>query len=252
MREQIKQDIDLIEILFYLKKKIRVILFIMAICMAMVLLFLYINKDNIKVIYSLKINQTTPGILVSCDSNNNFACQTTMTEDVIQRITTFFQTSPDVKNREIRLEWSGDKRALPTAEEEISRVQASIIKWYASEYHNGRQVLDEIQTPSAINSELYTKMIYLTRNWSLYPNGDGCVTISSPEIKNKYPAAICLALGSNKQHSDRECLYKAEVTMTGKGTRFQEWMPVFFTVNILALLMPGYLQKSSITMTERG
>ncbi len=27
MREQIKQDIDLIEILFYLKKKIRVILF---------------------------------------------------------------------------------------------------------------------------------------------------------------------------------------------------------------------------------
>lgn len=31
MREQIKQDIDLIEILFYLKKKIRVILFIMAI-----------------------------------------------------------------------------------------------------------------------------------------------------------------------------------------------------------------------------
>lgn len=123
MREQIKQDIDLIEILFYLKKKIRVILFIMAICMAMVLLFLYINKDNIKVIYSLKINQTTPGILVSCDSNNNFACQTTMTEDVIQRITTFFHTSPDVKNREIRLEWSGDKRALPTAEEEISRVQ---------------------------------------------------------------------------------------------------------------------------------
>lgn len=50
MREQIKQDIDLIEILFYLKKKIRVILFIMAICMAMVLLFLYINKDNIKVL----------------------------------------------------------------------------------------------------------------------------------------------------------------------------------------------------------
>lgn len=35
-------------------------------------------------------------------------------------------------------------------------------------------------------------------------------------------------LGSNKQHSDRECLYKTEVTMTGKGTRFQEWMPVFF------------------------
>ncbi|MDI1379616.1 hypothetical protein OCU91_19355, partial [Escherichia coli] len=61
--------------------------------------------------------------------------------------------------------------------------------------HHRRQVLDEIQTPSAINSELYTKMIYLTRNWSLYPNGDGCVTISSPEIKNKYPAAICLALG---------------------------------------------------------
>lgn len=57
MREQIKQDIDLIEILFYLKKKIRVILFIMAICMAMVLLFLYINKDNIKVIYSLKITR---------------------------------------------------------------------------------------------------------------------------------------------------------------------------------------------------
>jgi hypothetical protein len=28
MREQIKQDIDLIEILFYLKKKVRVILFI--------------------------------------------------------------------------------------------------------------------------------------------------------------------------------------------------------------------------------
>ncbi|MGU8127636.1 hypothetical protein ACLXAZ_31275, partial [Escherichia coli] len=113
MSEQIKQDIDLIEILFYLKKKIRIILFIIAICMAMVLLFLY--------------------------------------------------------NREIKLEWSGDKRDLPTAEAEISRVHASIIKWYASEYHNGRQVLDEIQTPSAINSELYTKMIYLTRNWSLYP-----------------------------------------------------------------------------------
>lgn len=199
MSEQIKQDIDLIEILFYLKKKIRVILFIIAICMAMVLLFLYINKDNIKVSYSLKINQTTPGILVSCDSdsdsNNNFACQTTMTEDVIQRITTFFQTSTDVKNRVIKMEWSGDKRDLPAAEAEMSRVQVSIIKWYASEYHNGRQVLDEIQTSSEINSELYTKMIYLTRNWSLYPNGDSCVTINSPEIKSKYPAAICLVLG---------------------------------------------------------
>ena len=86
---QIKQDIDLIEILFYLKKKIRVILFIIAVCMTMVLLFLYINKDNIKLSYSLKINHTTSGILVSCDSNNNFACQTTMTEDVIQRITSF-------------------------------------------------------------------------------------------------------------------------------------------------------------------
>lgn len=71
MSEQIKQDIDLIEILFYLKKKIRIILFIIAICMAMVLLFLY--------------------------------------------------------NREIKLEWSGDKRDLPTAEAEISRVHASII-----------------------------------------------------------------------------------------------------------------------------
>ncbi len=166
MREQIKQDINLIEILFYLKKKIGVILFVMAICMAMVLLFLISIKTDIKVIYSLKINRTTPGIFVSCDSNNNFACQTTMTEDVIQRITRFFLTSPDGKNREIRLEWSGDKRALPTAEEEISRVQASIIKMVCVRYHNGRQVLDEIQTPSAINSELYTKMIYLTRNWS--------------------------------------------------------------------------------------
>ena len=36
MREQIKQDIDLIEILFYLKKKIRVILFIMAICLSLI------------------------------------------------------------------------------------------------------------------------------------------------------------------------------------------------------------------------
>ena len=40
MREQIKQDIDLIEILFYLKKKIRVILFIMAICMVILTLHL--------------------------------------------------------------------------------------------------------------------------------------------------------------------------------------------------------------------
>lgn len=65
MSEQIKQDIDLIEILFYLKRKIRVILFIMATCMTMVLLFLYINKDNIKVSYSLKINQTTPAYLLA-------------------------------------------------------------------------------------------------------------------------------------------------------------------------------------------
>ncbi|ADN45003.1 hypothetical protein ECABU_c04000 [Escherichia coli ABU 83972] len=42
------------------------------------------------------------------------------------------------------------------------------------------------------------------------------------------------------------------MTVTGKGARLQEWIPVFLTVNILALLMSGYLQKSSITMTERG
>ena len=51
---------------------------------------------------------------------------------------------------------------------------------------------------------------------------------------------------------DRECLYKTIVTVTGKGARLQEWIPVFLTVNILALLMSGYLQKSCITMTERG
>lgn len=65
MSEQIKQDMNLIEILFYLKKKIRIILFIITICMAMVLLFLYINKDNIKVSYSLKINQTTQAYLLA-------------------------------------------------------------------------------------------------------------------------------------------------------------------------------------------
>lgn len=65
MNEQIKQDIDLIEILFYLKKKIRVILFIIAICMVMVLLFLYINKDNIKVTYSLKINRQHQAYLLA-------------------------------------------------------------------------------------------------------------------------------------------------------------------------------------------
>ncbi|HAX2047118.1 TPA: hypothetical protein JW528_002480 [Escherichia coli] len=65
MREQIKQDIDLIEILFYLKKKVRVILFIIAICMAMMLLFLYINKDNIKVSYSLKITRQHQAYLLT-------------------------------------------------------------------------------------------------------------------------------------------------------------------------------------------
>lgn len=34
-------------------------------------------------------------------------------------------------------------------------------------------------------------------------------------------------LGSNKQHSDRECLYKTIVTVTGKGACLQEWIPVF-------------------------
>ncbi|MGS5613573.1 hypothetical protein ACVEOT_24905, partial [Escherichia coli] len=59
-------------------------------------------------------------------------------------------------------------------------------------------------------------------------------------------------LASNKQHSDSECLYKTIVTVTGKGARLLEWIPVFLTVKILALLMSGYIQKSSITMSERG
>ncbi|WP_216084366.1 hypothetical protein, partial [Shigella sonnei] len=50
----------------------------------------------------------------------------------------------------------------------------------------------------------------------------------------------------------KEQMVVSAIASTPQGTRFQEWMPVFFTVNILALLMPGYLQKSSITMTERG
>ncbi len=43
-------------------------------------------------------------------------------------------------------------------------------------------------------------------------------------------------LGSNKQHSDRECLYKTIVTVTGKGARLQEWIPVFLTVNIPGII----------------
>lgn len=43
-------------------------------------------------------------------------------------------------------------------------------------------------------------------------------------------------LGSNKQHSDRECLYKTIVTVTGKGARLQEWIPVFLTVNIHGII----------------
>lgn len=58
-------------------------------------------------------------------------------------------------------------------------------------------------------------------------------------------------LSSDKQHSNREYLYKTIVTVTGKGARLQEWIPVFFNVNIQALLMSGYLQKS-ITVTERS
>ncbi len=52
MNEQIKQDIDLIEILFYLKKKIRIILFIIAICMAMVLLG---NDSNLLIVFYVQI-----------------------------------------------------------------------------------------------------------------------------------------------------------------------------------------------------
>ena len=83
------QDIDLIDIFFYVKKRKRFILVFMVVIMTAVLLFLFANRNKVTLSNNIRINQTTPGILVSCYNENNntqngFVCQTAMTEAVIQ------------------------------------------------------------------------------------------------------------------------------------------------------------------------
>ena len=110
-------------------------------------------------------------------------------------MTHLFHTSMDGKNRVIELKWRGDRNQLPAARAELARIHTAVTKWYASEYQNDRTTLDEMSTFAAFNSELYTRMMYLTKSRELYQDYGDCFTFSEPEIKSQYPVAIIVVAG---------------------------------------------------------
>lgn len=110
-------EIDLLELLFFIKKKSKSIIFSMAVALVLAIVFLLVEKDKVDINYEIKINSDAPSMIINC--NTDFDCKSNFIESIIKDNSDRFTIQSDERTKVINLTWRGKTSEKPIADAAI-------------------------------------------------------------------------------------------------------------------------------------
>ncbi|QJT81590.1 hypothetical protein [Kosakonia sp. MUSA4] len=183
-------EIDLLELLFFIKKKSKSIILSMAVALILAIIFLWVEKDKVDINYEVKINSDAPSMIINCDTD--FDCKSNFIESIIKDNSDRFTIQPDERTKVINLIWRGTVSEKPVADAAIKAIYQKISAWYIQDYQAYKRIIDDNKNNEMNGTELYTKIAFITK--LDYSKEKDFIFLSKGEVSKKYKAGICIML----------------------------------------------------------
>ncbi|SEL46112.1 hypothetical protein SAMN04487787_11170 [Kosakonia sacchari] len=183
-------EIDLLELLFFIKKKSKSIILSMAVALILAIIFLWVEKDKVDINYEVKINSDAPSMIINCDTD--FDCKSNFIESIIKDNSDRFTIQSDERTKVINLTWRGTVSEKPVADAAIKAIYQKISAWYIQDYQAYKRIIDDNKNNEMNGTELYTKIAFITK--LDYSKEKDFIFLSKGEVSKKYKAGICIIL----------------------------------------------------------
>lgn len=183
-------EIDLLDLLFFIKKKSKSIIFSMAVALILAIIFLWVEKDKIAINYEVKINSDAPSMIINCDTD--FDCKSNFIESIIKDKSDRFTIQSDERTKVINLTWRGKASEKPIADAAIKTIYQKISAWYIQDYQVYKRIIDDNKNNEMNGSELYTKIAFITK--LDYSKEKDFIFISKGDVSKKYKTGIFIVL----------------------------------------------------------
>lgn len=185
-------EIDLLELLFFIKKKSKSIIFSMAVALILAIVFLWVEKDEVNINYEVKINSDAPSMIINCDTDTAFDCKSNFIEAIIKGNSDRFTIQSDERTKVIKLTWRGKTSEKPIAAAAIKTIYQKINAWYVQDYQAYKRIIDDNKNNGMNGTELYTKIAFITK--LDYSKKNDFIFISKGEVSEKYIKGIFIVL----------------------------------------------------------
>ncbi|WBU50910.1 hypothetical protein PF050_08360 [Kosakonia pseudosacchari] len=187
-------EIDLLELLFFIKKKSKSIIFSMAVALILAIVFLWVEKDEVNINYEVKINSDAPSMIINCDTDTDtaFDCKSNFIEAIIKGNSDRFTIQSDERTKVIKLTWRGKASEKPIADAAIKTIYQKINAWYVQDYQAYKRIIDDNKNNGMNGTELYTKIAFITK--LDYSKKNDFIFISKGEVSEKYIKGIFIVL----------------------------------------------------------
>ncbi|WP_086868263.1 hypothetical protein [Kosakonia pseudosacchari] len=183
-------EIDLLELLFFIKKKSKSIIFSMAVALILAIVFLWVEKDEVNINYEVKINSDAPSMIINCDTD--FDCKSNFIESIIKGNSDEFTIQSNERTKVINLTWRGKTSEKPIADAAIKTIYQKISAWYTQDYQAYKRIIDDNKNNEMNGTELYTKIAFITK--LDYSKEKDFIFISKGDVSNKYKKGIFIVL----------------------------------------------------------
>lgn len=158
-----ESELDLIELLFFIKGKYKSIILSMVTALLLSGLFLFINKDKISMTYDIKLEGYSPGMIVNC--GDDFTCKAIIVERFIKKYSSEYDIKIDKINESITLTWKGALSQKDVISSDIDSLNKNMRIWYTQEFKTYKNIIDEQQDRTMSDSNLYTQIALLTNSY---------------------------------------------------------------------------------------
>lgn len=187
-------ETDLLELLFFIKKKSKSIIFSMAVALILAIVFLWVEKDKVNINYAIKINSDAPSMIINCDADTDtaFDCKSNFIEAIIKGNSDRFTIQSDERTKVIKLTWRGKTSEKPIAAAAIKTIYQKINAWYVQDYQAYKRIIDDNKNNGMNGTELYTKIAFITK--LDYSKKNDFIFISKGEVSEKYIKGIFIVL----------------------------------------------------------
>lgn len=178
-------EIDFLEILSILKSKLVHIITITVVVGLLSALFVWVMRDQVKIDYSLSINKESPGLIVDC--GNSFSCKAKLIFSEINSDISGLSMKVNDKENIVTFSWGGDIQDSQLSRDKINTLSQNVSDWIVNDYKRYNQLLVEESKGASINSDLYSRVLLMTKN-GLSKN-DKLVTVTE-SVNQKYKSLI--------------------------------------------------------------